>query len=1235
MPSTYTVNLGIEKPATGEQSGTWGDTVNDNSNILDEAINGVVSITLASAGSSGSPNSITITNGALSTGRNKWIEFTDGGDLGAAAYVQLTPNDAEKICFIRNSLTASRSIFLFQGTYNASNDLEIAAGTDVVVKFNGGGTGATVVNVYANLKVDGIVATTADINGGTVDGTVIGGAAAAALTATTVVANTSLNIAGTTTISSVLDEDNMASDSATALATQQSIKAYVDSQVGTVDTLSEILANGNTTGANDIDVDAAQKVQFRDAAIYINSSVDGQLDIVADTEIQIAATTIDINGAINASGEIIAASLDISGNVDIDGITNLDVVDIDGAVQIDAAVTVGIDDTGYDVKFYGATGGAYMLWDESADDLILAGAGGLVVAGNVDFNGDLDVDGTTNLDVVDIDGAVDMASTLTVAGGGGSYGINLIPSDVAQGGKLHLSTGQTANTNARNWALINSYAAYGDLVLRVSNALGGNPSTSGTSVYSALNNGTQFWSVGGSEQMRLTATGLGIGTGTPDAQGGNQSTIFNLEGSDNIVYFSGGSGGNAIDDGLAIEGVATGVTSGDKRTGSILMTRANTSTTSLDSKITFYTTSSGTHASKMTLDASGNLGLGVVPNAWGSGFTALQVENASLWSTGSDASLTANAYYDGSNYKYIASSGASRQYHNTDGSITWSQASSGTAGNTVSFTQAMTLDASGNLLVGHTSAEGDSSGTTLYQNGQTVHKADGSYALELVRSTSDGEIVRFRKDGATVGSIGAANGNLYLGQGDTTIMFSASADAVLPKGTDGADRDGFINLGQNINRFKDLHLSGGINLNTASTADTITMARGTNGQNNMMKFSTGGTDDWIVGQRNDGTSDFRFYSYGTSSDAVSITRTGNLLVGTTTSPAGSGGVSLTNKLTVGYQGVLNGFGAENVSGLFYSGGASGGYVAINSDSGNSPLYISLTSSATSSNLITFSDSGTAAGSIGTLGGNLFIGSPNGTAAHLRLGEGGIFPSDSGGFNRNAAIDLGGISSNFKDLYLSGTLNGISTTKSASGNRWGILPEVESNGVMEIGRYIDFHSTDGDTSDYGARLDYDGTNIVSTNAFSMPSGIYLGGSVAANLLNDYEEGTWTPTLESTGQIGSFTYTTQTGYYTKIGRVVNVILRISWSAIPSTGAAFKVTGLPFIYSSATDANAASVSIGSSSGVPNTDGLYGILTTDGGGSRSAIEFYSDGATAIDVTTGNNISASGTIKLSLTYIV
>ena len=73
------------------------------------------------------------------------------------------------------------------------------------------------------------------------------------------------------------------------------------------------------------------------------------------------------------------ASLDISGNIDVDGTTNLDAVDIDGAVQLDATLTVGVDDTGYDVKFFGDTASAFMQWDASADDLILGGAAGLVV----------------------------------------------------------------------------------------------------------------------------------------------------------------------------------------------------------------------------------------------------------------------------------------------------------------------------------------------------------------------------------------------------------------------------------------------------------------------------------------------------------------------------------------------------------------------------------------------------------------------------------------------------------------------------------------------------------------------------------------------------------------------------------------------------------------------------------------------------------------------------------------
>jgi hypothetical protein len=62
----------------------------------------------------------------------------------------------------------------------------------------------------------------------------------------------SINLSSSATVSSVLDEDAMTSDSDTALATQQSIKAYVDNQIGSNNELSEILTNGNTTGGNNI-----------------------------------------------------------------------------------------------------------------------------------------------------------------------------------------------------------------------------------------------------------------------------------------------------------------------------------------------------------------------------------------------------------------------------------------------------------------------------------------------------------------------------------------------------------------------------------------------------------------------------------------------------------------------------------------------------------------------------------------------------------------------------------------------------------------------------------------------------------------------------------------------------------------------------------------------------------------------------------------------------------------------
>jgi phage baseplate assembly protein gpV len=96
------------------------------------------------------------------------------------------------------------------------------------------------------------------------------------------------------------------------------------------------------TDGTGLTLNSTNKLLFRDTGLYINSSTDGQLDIVADTEVQIAATTIDINGAIamdgaitgatniTLSGELDAATLDISGNADIDGTLEADAITIGG-----------------------------------------------------------------------------------------------------------------------------------------------------------------------------------------------------------------------------------------------------------------------------------------------------------------------------------------------------------------------------------------------------------------------------------------------------------------------------------------------------------------------------------------------------------------------------------------------------------------------------------------------------------------------------------------------------------------------------------------------------------------------------------------------------------------------------------------------------------------------------------------------------------------------------------------
>ena len=141
--------------------------------------------------------------------------------------------------------------------------------------------------------------------------------------------------------------------------------------LGTLTTLTvdNVIVNGTTIGHTD-DTDL---ITLADGV----ATVAGVVDITDATDSSDA--TGDTGALRTEGGASIAKKLYVGTDLDVDGTTNLDAVDIDGAVQIDGTITVGANDQGYDVIFYGDTASANVTWDTSADDLIFNGGAGLIV----------------------------------------------------------------------------------------------------------------------------------------------------------------------------------------------------------------------------------------------------------------------------------------------------------------------------------------------------------------------------------------------------------------------------------------------------------------------------------------------------------------------------------------------------------------------------------------------------------------------------------------------------------------------------------------------------------------------------------------------------------------------------------------------------------------------------------------------------------------------------------------
>jgi len=292
----------------------------------------------------------------------------------------------------------------------------------------------------------------------------------------------------------------------------------------------------------------------------------------------------------------------------------------------------------------------------------------------------------------------------------------------------------------------------------------------------------------------------------------------------------------------------------------------------------------GAATERVRIDGEGRLGLGVTPEAWSSVFKVLRVGTGSSIageSGGTSTWFNTNAYYDGS-WKRINQNTSAQIAHTSDGKQEFKVAASGSAGSAISWNTAMTVDNSGNLLVGKTSSSVSSSGLTVVANdfmSYTNTSTDsGDRCLVLNRQNGSGNILDFKQANGLVGSIGTESGNVFLNSASTgllstvgTARYKWDVDQFYPNG------DNAKNLGTTANRFKDLYLSGAITAGGGISATPLVMSLATNNANCDVTMQSANSSS--VTRLRNGTNDFQVHTNG--AERMRINSGGVALFGTT------------------------------------------------------------------------------------------------------------------------------------------------------------------------------------------------------------------------------------------------------------------------------------------------------------------------------------------------------------------
>jgi len=425
--------------------------------------------------------------------------------------------------------------------------------------------------------------------------------------------------------------------------------------------------------------------------------------------------------------------------------------------------------------------------------------------------------------------------------------------------------------------------------------------TAGAFAWASVTSGAGGATAGLTEKMRLDSSGnLGIGTSSPttklDVSSSGTTTLrVNRVGVADVYLTAGANGIYGLDtastnlgfgvnnslkmtlDGSGNLGIGTsspvtkfavqdqarfevtGVSASAIATQALNIARTATVEQQIyGSSVALYTGASGSQSRNAVLDSSGNLGLGVPPNAWFSNYKALQIGayTALAQSGSSNTFLLNNAYVNAAGTTTYLNTAAASYYNQSAGLHSWHNAPSGTAGDPITFTQAMTLDASGRLGIGTTSPD-INSGTKLTVKGIYVDEggSDAGYGWQIVSSGS----------GVTPLQLIAP-----------TITFSTGANLA---------RSERMRLDSSGNL-----LIGETSLSNAAGWDKLVQIYATNYSALSLKNAY---RQWDVAV-NGSSGTLRFYDVTAGSDRMNIDSSGNVLIGKTTSGSFNGRLAVSS-----------------------------------------------------------------------------------------------------------------------------------------------------------------------------------------------------------------------------------------------------------------------------------------------------------------------------------------------------